>query len=114
LKHFAVGAQGEICRVDDAAPLFPVGADAVSICRHFETVADRKRRAGFRDHFLGFFERIDGQGDDVGVLGFEFFQMSLIVGDLPHAVGSPDAAVVDDYRVFPLQIGGKSECPAVG
>ena len=59
LQHFAVGTEGEIGRVNDAAPLFPVGADAVCVLGHFEAVADRKGRAGSLKHLLGFIERIN-------------------------------------------------------
>jgi len=91
--------------VNNAAAFFPVGADFVGILWNFEAIADRKGRAGALDHFLGFVERIDGEGDDIGVLRLEFIKMRLIVGDLPNTVGSPDAAVEDDDGVFAGEIG---------
>jgi hypothetical protein len=39
--------------------------------------------------------------------------VSLIVGDLPNAVGSPDAAVVDYDGVFAFEIGGNVQRSAV-
>ena len=44
----------------------------------------------------------------------EFFQVNLIVGNLPHAIGSPDAAIVNDDGVFPFEIAGKIEPSAIG
>lgn len=106
LQNFAVWAEGEIGCVDDAAVFFPVGADSVGVYWDFEAVADRKRRAGASDHFLGFIEWVDGQGDDVDVFFLECFKVRLIVGNLPNAVGSPDAAVVDDDGVFGFEVAG--------
>ena len=115
-RIFLSGPDGEIGRVNDAAAFFPICADFVGIFRNFEAVADGKRRAGFFHHLFGLIERIDGQGDDVGVLALEFFNMRLIVGNLPDAVGSPDAAIKDDDGVFALEIGGNIQRPpsAVG
>jgi len=59
LQHFTVGTHGEISRVDDAATLFPIGADTIGIVGDFQTVPDRKCRAGALDHFFGFVEGID-------------------------------------------------------
>ena len=58
MEYLSVRAEGEIRRVNDAAPFFPVGADAVGIFRYFEAITDGKCRAGFCDHLLGFIERI--------------------------------------------------------
>jgi len=104
LEDFTVRSKCKIGCVDDAAPLFPVGADFVGILWDFEAIADRKGRAGALDHFLGFVERIDGEGDNVGILCFEFLKVRLIVGDLPNTVRSPDAAVEDDDGVFAGEI----------
>ena len=104
MEHLLIRVESKIGRVDDATTLFPISADFVGIFRHFEPIADRKGRAGFCDHFFGFVERIDRQGDDIGILCFEFLKMGLIVGDLPDAVGSPDAAVEDDDGVFAFEI----------
>jgi hypothetical protein len=49
---------------------------------------------------LRFFQWIDGKGNDVGVLLFEFCDVRLVVGYLPNAVGSPDAAVEEDDGIF--------------
>ena len=92
--------------MDDVAAHFPVGADFVGVLWNLKVIADRKGRAGSLDHFLGFVERIDGEGDDIGVLRLEFIKMRLIVGDLPNTVGSPDAAVEDDDGVFTGELGG--------
>ena len=73
MEYLSVRAEGEIRRVNDAAPFFPVGADAVGIFRYFEAITDGKCRAGLCHHLLGFIERVYRQGDDVGVLGCEFF-----------------------------------------
>jgi len=100
--------------VDDAAPFLPVGADFVGVLRDFETVTDGKRRAGFCDHLLGFVEGVDRERDDRRVFLFEFFQMRLVIGNLPNAVGSPNAAVKDDDGIFAFKIGRESERPAVG
>ena len=59
LEYLAVRAEGEIRRVNDAAPFFPVGADTVGIFRYFEAITDGKCRAGLCDHLLGFIEWID-------------------------------------------------------
>ena len=59
MEYLAFRAQGEVRRVNDAAPLFPVGTDAVGIFRYFEAITDGKCRAGLCDHLLGFIERID-------------------------------------------------------
>ena len=107
MKNFSVRTQGEIGRVNNAAPFLPVRADFVGILRDFETIADRKRRAGFIDHLLGFVERVDRKRDHVRVFIFEFFQMRLEIGNLPNAVGSPDTAVIDDHGVFAFEIRGK-------
>jgi len=104
LQHLTVRSKGKIRRVKYAATFLPVGADFVSILRNLEAITDGKSRAGALDHFLGFVEGIDGERDDVGILRLEFFKMGLIVGDLPNAVRSPDAAVKDDHRVFARKI----------
>ena len=72
MKNFSVRTQGEIGRVNDTSPLFPVRADFVGILRDFEAVADRKLSAGFVDHLFGFVERVDRQRNDIGALAFEF------------------------------------------
>jgi len=59
LQDLAVWAQGEIGCVNDAATLFPIGADTIGIVGDFQTVADWKCRAGALDHFFGFVEGID-------------------------------------------------------
>jgi len=60
LQHPFIRVDGKVGRVDDAAALFPVGADFVGILWDFEAIADRKRRAGALDHFPGFVEWVDG------------------------------------------------------
>lgn len=104
LEYLSVRVKSEVCRVENAAPFFPICADLVGVFGNFEPVADWKCCAGALDHLLGFVQRIDGQGDDVGVLSFELFKMGLIIGDLPYAVRSPDAAVEDDDGVFAGEI----------
>ena len=99
-----MGAQGKIGRVNDAAPFFPVRTDFVGVLRDFKAVADRKLRAGLLDHLFGFVERVDRQRDDIDVLVFEFVYVRLKIGDLPNAVGSPNATVIDDDRVFAFEI----------
>jgi hypothetical protein len=37
----------------------------------------------------------------------------LVVGNLPNAIGSPDAAIVNDHGVFPFKVAGKIERPTV-
>ena len=106
MEDFTVRSKCKIGRVDNGAAFFPVGADFVGIFWNFEAIADRKGRAGALDHFLGFVERIDGEGDDVGVLCFEFLKVRLVIGDLPNAIRSPNAAVEDDDSVFAGEIGG--------
>jgi hypothetical protein len=61
---------------------------------------------------LRFFQWIDGKGDDVGVLLFEFCDVRLVVGYLPNAVGSPDAAVEEDDGIFAGKISGDAQCRA--
>jgi hypothetical protein len=39
--------------------------------------------------------------------------LRLIVGQLPNAIGSPDAAVEDDDRVIAFEIGGDIHRPAI-
>ena len=60
MEHLLIRVDGKIGRVNNTAPLFPVGADFVGIIGNFEAIADRKGRAGALDHFPGFVERIDG------------------------------------------------------
>jgi hypothetical protein len=55
---------------------------------------------------LRFLQWIDGKRDDFGVLLFEFLEMRLVVGNLPNAVGSPDAAIKEDDGIFTGKIGG--------
>jgi hypothetical protein len=95
--------------VNDTAAFFPVSADFVSIFRYFQAVTDRKTRAGTLDHLFCLVQRIYGKGDDLGVLLFEFFKVSLIIGYLPNAVGSPDTAVENDHGVFRLDVGRNIE-----
>ena len=105
MEDFTVRSKCKTGRVDNGAAFFPIGADFVGVLWNFESIADRKGRAGALDHFLGFVEGIDREGDDVGILCFEFLKMRLIVGDLPNTVRSPDAAVEDDDGVFAGEIG---------
>ena len=105
MQHPLIRVESKIGRVDDVAAHFPVGADFVGVLWNLKVIADRKGRAGSLDHFLGFVERIDGEGDDVGILCFEFLKVRLIVGDLPNTVRSPDAAVENDDGVFAGEIG---------
>lgn len=92
--------------MDDAAPFFPVRADAVGVFRNFQTVADGESRAGALDHFFGFVDGVNRERDDVDVFLFEFFEMGLVVGNLPNAVGSPDATIVNDNGVFGFEVAG--------
>ena len=106
MEDFTVRSKGKIGRVNNGAALFPVGTDFVGVLWNLEAIANRKSRAGALDHFFGFVERIDGEGDDVGILCFEFVKVRLIVGNLPNTVRSPDAAVEDDDGVFAGEIVG--------
>lgn len=92
--------------MNDAAAFFPVRADFVGVLWDFEAVADRKRRAAALDHCFGFVERIHRERDDIAVLVFKFVQMRLEVGNLPNAIGSPNAAVKYDDGVFAFEIVG--------
>jgi hypothetical protein len=114
LEHFAIGADREVGRVNDAAPFFPVGAYSIGIFGYFKAVADRKVCAGFCDHLLGLFERIDGQRHDICVLGFEFFVVSLVIGNLPNAIRSPNAAIVNNDGVLAFESRGQLQCPTIG
>lgn len=60
LQDFAVGAECKIGRVDDTAPFFPIGADAIGVFWNLQSITDGKSRAGALDHFFGFIERVDG------------------------------------------------------
>jgi hypothetical protein len=106
LKNLAVRIEGEIGRVNNAATRFPAGADFVGIFGDLQAVADGKGGAGALDHFFGFVQWIDRKSNDLGVLLFEFVDMRLIVGNLPDAVGSPNAAVKDDHGVLGFDVGG--------
>jgi hypothetical protein len=50
---------------------------------------------------------------DVYVCFFELVDVSLIVGQLPHAVGSPDATIENDNRVFAPQVLRDAEGSAI-
>ena len=106
MEYFSIRPDGKAGRVDDAAAFFPIRADFVGILGNFQSVVDGKCRAGFLGHLFGFVERVDGKGDDMGVFLLEFFDVRLVIGDLPNAIGSPDAAIKNDDRVFAFQIGG--------
>jgi hypothetical protein len=66
------------------------------------------------DHLFGFIHRVHGEGDDIDILPFELVHVSLVIGQLPNAVGSPDAAVENDNRVFSLQVLRDIEFSAIG
>ena len=61
---------------------------------------------------MRFFQWIDGKGNDVGVLLFELCDVRLVVGYLPNAVGSPDAAVEEDDGIFAGKISRDAQCRA--
>jgi hypothetical protein len=65
-------------------------------------------------HLFRFIERVDGQRDDVGIFLFELFEMSLEIGYLPNAIGSPQAAVENDHGILAFQIRGYVQCAAIG
>lgn len=113
LKNLTFRVDSEIGRVDNAATRFPVGADLVGVLGYFQTIADGKRRASLFNHLLGFVERVDGKGNKVGIFLLEFLNMRLEVGDLPDAVGSPDAAIEDDNAILTREIRRNIQ-PAAG
>jgi hypothetical protein len=63
---------------------------------------------------LGFGERVNRKGDDVGILLCEFSDMGLEVGYLPNAIGSPDTAIENDNSIFTLEIGRDIQPATVG
>lgn len=90
--------------MNDAAAFLPVRADLVRVFGDFQPVSDWERRAGLFDQLFGFVERVDGKCDDIGIFLLEFFDMRLEAGDLPNAVGSPDAAIENNDGIFALEI----------
>lgn len=100
VADFLVRIQNEICRVNDFSPLFPKRSDFVGVARHFEAISYWISKLKLVDGFPGFIERIDGQSDDADVCFFELFDMRLEVGQLPKAVGSPDAAIKYQNRIL--------------
>jgi len=80
LENISIRPNSKIGGVDDAPALFPVGADFVGIFGNFEAITDGKGRAGAFDHLFGFLQRIDGEGDNIGILFFELLDMRLEVG----------------------------------
>ena len=114
MQNLPLRPERKVRRVENAAPFFPISADALGILRHFQSIANRKSRAGLFDHLFGFIERVDGKSDDIGILTAELVDVSLIVGDLPNAVRSPDAAVEYDHGIFAGQTGRKIQRAAVG
>ena len=114
MENSPVGPDGKVGGVDNTAPLFPVCADLVGVLGHFQTIADRKRRAGFLNHLFGFVGRINGKSDDVGVLLLEFLDMRLEVGYLPDAVRSPDAAIENNNGILAFEIRRNFHPAAVG
>ena len=114
MQNFSIRAESKVRGMDDAAPLFPIGADSIGILGHFQAIADGKRCARTLDHLFCLVERIHRERDNIDTFFLEFFDMSLVVSDLPNAVGSPDAAVIDDDRVFAFEIGRNIEPATVG
>ena len=106
LEYFSIRPDGKAGRVEDATAFFPIGADFVRVFGNSQSVTDRKCRAGLFNHLFRLVERIDGKGDDLGVFLLEFLNVRLVIGDLPNAIGSPDAAIKNDDRVFAFQVGG--------
>jgi hypothetical protein len=104
LRDFLVRVDNETGRMNNLASVFPISAYLVGVFGDFQSVADRERGAGFFHHLVGFVERIDREGDHVGIFSPKLLHMRLEVGDLPDAVGSPDAAVKNYHRVFTRQI----------
>jgi hypothetical protein len=113
LENVSVRTEGKIGRVNDTAAFFPVSADFVGIFRYFQAVTNGKSRSRALDHFCCLIQRIYGKRDDLGVLLFEFLKVSLVIGYLPNAVGSPDAPIENDHGVFRLDIGGNIACASI-
>ena len=113
LRDFLIRVDDKISRVNDLAPFFPVGTNFGGISWHFQAVADGKRRFDSFGHLFSFTYGINREGYDVYVLFLELVKVSLVVGQLPNTVGSPDATIENDNRVFALQVLRDAECPAI-